>query len=68
MLSQVTAMSMRPVIILSLQVRAISLRSRLTSQDSRLAPFIPVLRRVNLLSLVNGLPRRFNLLLNLRGK
>ena len=56
-------------VTLSLQGRAISLRSRLISRDSRLAPFIPVLRRVYLLSqLVNGMPRTFNLLLNLPGK
>ena len=67
-LSQVTVMNTRSAIILSVQGRAISLRSLLTSRESRLAPFILVLRRVNLLSLANGLPRRFNLLVNLHGK
>eukprot|EP00439_Symbiodinium_sp_Y106_P025095 s4272_g3.t1 len=67
-LSQVIVTNMRSVVILSLQERAISLRSRLISRDSRLAPFILVLRRVNLLSLANGLPRRFNLLLHLGGR
>ena len=38
------------------------------SDFGRLVPFILVLRRVNLLSLANGLPRRFNLLLSLRGR
>ena len=67
-LSRVSVMNARFVIILSLQERAISLRSRLTSRDSRRLPLILVLRRVNLLSLATGLPRRFNLLLNLRGR
>ena len=66
-LQQGIAMGTRFAIILSLLGRAISLRSRHISRDSRLAPFIPVLRRVYLLSLVNGMPRTFNLLLNRPG-
>ena len=53
-LSQVIVMNVRSVIILSRQGRATSLKSRLTSWDSLLVPFILVLRRVNLLSLANG--------------
>ena len=48
-LSRVIVMNTRFVIILSVQGRAISLRSRLTPRDSLLVPFILVLRRVNLL-------------------
>ena len=48
--------------------KRVSLRSRFISRDSRLAPFIPVLRRVYLLSLANGIPGTFNLPLNPPGK
>ena len=67
-LSLDTAMNMRSVIVLSHQGRAISLRSRLTLQRSLRVLVIQVSSGVNLLCLVNGLPRRFNLQLLLLGR